>query len=583
MKRQRPEDLSEASLPKRTRTGTELTLPDLVLKETETANNELDAPQSLSDEESRYTDTAPSVTATDTPLTAQSPAPRKYPSEEKTILCPHPGCLKTFNRPARLRDHMRSHTKERPYKCPHDGCDKDYMERKHLRQHIKGSHTKEFDYVCSEPGCGQKFMTSTRLNRHQLVHEGQERFKCRDFPPCSESFRKHQTLQRHIRTQHLGEPAYPCEHRDSETGVACGEGFESANTLKRHMEKEHGNLRYWCDECARHTDANGASKKVGFPSAAQLQVHMKQAHIQCMFCNQIPRDDLDQHLESAHGVAKKRDDPEKPLEERKNVLCSWEGCSKAFTRVSNLNAHIKSSHLKVKWICGQFDLSKAEDLANWPQSDGCGESFVTKANLENHVRYVHMKMERPMNNPTPHVQHTSFNGLEELAGVGENSRRTLRCSIFGCNAKFTHFGELEEHEQNEHAIDISLFNQSLINGALPDGDLPLFQESGLATDAQFDLPDGTISDGIYPAGALSASAQPNVTLPIGDAGFESDFAGNEFWIGAPHPTTAAHREWERDQADMRKIIGDGDLDVTRDLYQDKNLEALIDPALSGEL
>ncbi|KAF3347573.1 hypothetical protein VdG2_04295 [Verticillium dahliae VDG2] len=121
-----------------------------------------------------------------TATTALSNRSRKFPSDFKTIKCTYPDCEKTFNRPARLAAHLRSHTDDRPYKCTHDGCDKTYREEKHLRQHVKGSHSQERSYVCTTEDCGKSFLTATRLRRHQ------------------ESFRKHNTLQRHIRAEHQG-------------------------------------------------------------------------------------------------------------------------------------------------------------------------------------------------------------------------------------------------------------------------------------------------------------------------------------------------------------------------------------------
>ncbi|PHH67547.1 hypothetical protein CDD83_6529 [Cordyceps sp. RAO-2017] len=53
-----------------------------------------------------------------TPVTAATTPRAKFPSDLKTLACTWPGCGKTFNRPARLRDHLNSHTNRRPFKCP---------------------------------------------------------------------------------------------------------------------------------------------------------------------------------------------------------------------------------------------------------------------------------------------------------------------------------------------------------------------------------------------------------------------------------------------------------------------------------
>merc|ERR1712098_269576 len=164
----------------------------------------------------------------DTPVTPFSPGRKKFPSELKTIKCTYEGCTKTFNSPARLTSHLRTHTNERPYACTYEGCDKTYFEDKHLQQHIKGSHTKERSFPCDWEGCNKSFLTSTRLNRHRNTHTGQHVYRCTAYPPCNEPFRKHQTLQRHIRSVHLLLAPYPCIYVDPVTSAPCNAGFDGA-------------------------------------------------------------------------------------------------------------------------------------------------------------------------------------------------------------------------------------------------------------------------------------------------------------------------------------------------------------------
>ncbi|OTB20608.1 hypothetical protein K445DRAFT_324736 [Daldinia sp. EC12] len=497
---------------------------------------ELDIDDVGSDVESHYAGTTSTHLANDTPLTPLSP-PRKFPSDLKTIKCTFPDCDKTFNRPARLAAHLRSHNKERPYKCPFPGCDKDYIEEKHLRQHIKGSHTDEREHVCAHPDCGKSFMTATRLRRHQAVHEGQERFRCRDFPPCNQSFRKHQTLQRHIRAEHLRVAPYPCDYKDGASGDACGAGFDNAGALRRHQEREHGDIRFWCDECSTQKEnaEDGQPKRVGFTTMALLQAHMKQDHISCMFCGIQcnGRSALDQHIDMEHSNPKS-------VEERKTVACTWPGCAKTFTKKSNLNVHIRSFHEGLRFVCGEVDLSGAEDLAHWSRSNGCGESFVTKANLENHVRYVHLKYERPEQSQgsSKPKQHDPSDILQELVGVGEKSRKTLPCTISGCTAKFVHNGELEAHLQSEHIIEHAL--QQFANPAAADSMLPMVYGDMMQAAGNFD-----------------------------QAGGQND----DFWMGADTGLEGAigqgfDEEWFHDEAEMKQLI------------QPNDLEGFIDPALN---
>ncbi|KAJ9425569.1 hypothetical protein QL093DRAFT_2247165 [Fusarium oxysporum] len=275
----------------------------------------------------------------DSPQTVNTAAttPRaKFPSDLKTLACTWPGCPKTFNRPARLRDHLNSHTNSRPFKCPYDGCDKDYIEDKHLKQHIKAVHTLERKHVCQKEGCGKSFVTGTRLKRHQAVHEGEERFRCQDY--------------------HQGLPALQCP----EQGCPMAQNSGSDSPLK-------------C--CFRHI------------SAKSIKI--------CIFCEfkSASRWELEKHVEMHHSG--------QSVEDRKNIACPYDECTKKFTKKSNLNAHIRTAHEGFRFVCGQVDLNSS-GLQGWTNDQGCGDKFSTKSRLEDHIRYKHLGHERPkLSKPEP--------------------------------------------------------------------------------------------------------------------------------------------------------------------------------------
>ncbi|KAH6625039.1 hypothetical protein B0J18DRAFT_444854 [Chaetomium sp. MPI-SDFR-AT-0129] len=378
---------------------------------------------------------------------------RKFPSDLKTIPCTYPSCPKTFNRPARLTAHLRSHTNDRPHKCPYPPCSKTYLEEKHLAQHIKGSHTHEKKYICGEEGCDKSFVTATRLRRHAAVHEGKERYRCRGFEGCGLSFRKHQTLQRHVRVAHLGLAAFVCNRAGEGSERECGAGFDSAGALRRHVEREHGEVRFWCEECGgeeeegdedeeeEERDGKKGGRRVGFRTLLMLQTHMRKEHINCVFCEVRcgKQSDLERHVDMYHSGT--------TVEDRKTIACTWEGCGKKFTRVPNLNVHIRTAHQGVRFVCGQVDTDEIADIADWNwREEGCGQPFISKMKLEEHVRYVHLGRKRPA------MQYTAKSARpgEEDEMSAAVPTRTIPCSVEGCDAMFIRHHDLDKHIRKTH-------------------------------------------------------------------------------------------------------------------------------------
>ena len=411
------------------------------------------------------------VQTADTPLTPFSPGPKKFPSQLKTLKCTYDGCDKTFNRPSRLKTHLRAHTDERPFVCKHDGCDKAYIDEKHLKQHIKSSHSSERPYPCERDGCGKTFLTGTRLRRHEKVHEGQNRFRCSGYPPCGQSFRKHQTLERHIRSEHMELAPFQCTYVDPITRIQCVAGFDGSGGLRKHQERAHAILEYFCPECI-HPDSfalDGTSMHLGFPTEAKLQAHINKEHATCPFCDRkcASKRELDKHVETQHsGTA---------LEERKKIPCTYNGCKSTFTKKYNLGVHIRSAHEGQRYICGTFDVSAATDLASWDMSEGCGEPFVSKANLQDHVRTAHLGLSSVINaNRKKRIftsadeddllverkrrkQRAKPSALDELLGFAydNDERRTIPCIVSDCPHQFMRDHDLQRHLRSHHRLATS--------------------------------------------------------------------------------------------------------------------------------
>ena len=375
----------------------------------------------------------------------------RFPSDLKTLACTWPGCTKTFNRPARLRDHLNSHTNSRPFKCPYEDCDKDYTVDKHLKQHIKATHTHERRHVCQREGCGKSFVTGTRLKRHQAVHEGADRFRCQE---CGQSFRKKDTLSKHVRKEHEGLPSHPCPE------PGCNEAFHTKSSLKRHQDREHGELRFWCGECGVIALDDGTERRVGFTTETLLQAHLKREHQNCMFCDfkSTKQGELEKHVEMHHSG--------KTMDDRKTEECPYPNCGKKFTNKSNRNNHVRTAHEGFRYVCGEVELA-GPDFENWSNDHGCGDKFAAKARLEDHVRYVHLGVERPRlssKKPLGVEQSHPQTLIDDLSGFAAQKRSNVPCSH--CPATFIRYADLEFHMDRA-------YNAS-------DSDTPLFHGDELA-------------------------------------------------------------------------------------------------------
>jgi len=413
--------------------------------------------------------------------------------------------------------------------CPDEGCHKSFLRDTHLRHHVKTAHTDVRDYTCHYEDCGKTLSTGTRLRRHEAIHEAKQQFKCQI---CGQQFRKHVTLQSHIATKHEGKKPYICD-TILESGTICGAGFNKGTRLKLHRGQVHGNLRYHCNICTATNDEDTtgvlveSAVELGFATYSAFQEHNKVIHPpRCPSCSLActTAKELTRHIELAHG---NQDQEAKQIHQ-----CPEEGCERSFGKRGNLVVHIRTVHAQQRlFSCGGTEVTSLNNVEGWNGNDACGRDFKAKSQLEEHIRTAHLAMENRFKakrqekrkvKEANHVSaHKSSSTIGMLTGTayGDDPRRSILCTVSGCNYRFMRGHDLQTHLHKHH-------------GMLGEG----VSHDAMMMDGNGEEPDLWLQ--------LEVSAADGGTFWVGNQA--SDFDNDE--------DDDEEEDW---QADMYDVVGDG--------------------------
>ena len=392
-----------------------------------------------------------------TPLTPfSSRSTSRHPSDiNKTHICTFNGCDKAFNRPAKLDQHIRSHTNTRSFVCSYPHCTKDFLRDSHLKHHIKSAHSDVREHACTFEGCDKRFLTATRLRRHRAVHEDRQRFTCTALG-CGQTFRKHSTLQTHIAKTHEGKKPFVCAFLQDD-GKRCNAGFDTPTKLKDHEARLHEVKRYICLVCsydAQHDNTDDAerSSPKAFSTYSALQSHIAAAHPPiCSECNTkfTSQATLRSHIEVRHGNL--------DIDARKTHLCPRSECGARFTKKGNLNIHLQTVHGDKRFVCSVEASKNLKGAEGWNGVNACGTAFTSKARLIQHVRNAHLELEsKPIGKPrlSRRARRKDIPASARLTGSGytEKSGSNIMCLVWACPYVFMREYDLKLHLRSHHGM-----------------------------------------------------------------------------------------------------------------------------------
>lgn len=215
----------------------------------------------------------------------KTPRPRQF--------CGVPGCGKSFDRPAKLIDHQRAHSGDKPFEC--STCKKAFAHIKHLRVHeLIHLGNEARPHIC--PVCGKGHISRQHHDRHMRKHDPVTRYRCE---LCTREYVQKKSLETHI-----------ARHRKCSI---CSKILVNDRQLMAHITRWHSG-RFHCSECNNK-----------FDTMLLLRQHIQKHH--------PPIKEMPPSVAFIVGMDY----------ENRQLGCPW-GCGQRFSRKYDLARHAQKDH-----------------------------------------------------------------------------------------------------------------------------------------------------------------------------------------------------------------------------------------------